>query len=216
MTLPCGLQPRSGDSSRWSLFVARRSDSYSSTRGLAQPVFSRSFIPSMTESPHPTRIGPGRFLTSPRCSDAGAFSRLRRNSSNAQSNRRAAVRHVPGLHPVQEAASCSPEKSVFRSGGATASVQPSDAFFALTRDAVGLAAPVRDQSDWGSHRPGPPGIPTLHRDVNLAGTCTIVQYFQAGFWEVLATLVQHCSRMTVRMWPRSRSQHHSGSGSDFG
>ena len=61
--------------------MARRSDSYSSTRGLAQPVFSRSFIPLMTESPHSTRIGPGRFLASPRCSDAGAFSRLPPNSS---------------------------------------------------------------------------------------------------------------------------------------
>ena len=103
MALLCGLSPhpRSSETSRRSLLVARRSDSYSPTRGLAQPVFSRSFVLSLTEFPHSTRIGPGRFLTSPRCSDAGAFSRLRRDSSDAQPSRRAAVRPAPGLHAVQ-------------------------------------------------------------------------------------------------------------------
>ena len=136
--------------------VASRSDSYLSTRGLVQQAFSRSFVLLMTESPHSTRIGLGSSSPPPGAATPGLFRSYdgtRRTLSRA------------GAQPFCPRLTCT-----------RSSKPPADAFFALTRDSVGSAAPARDQSDWGSHGPGPPGIPTLHRDVNLAGTCTIVQH----------------------------------------
>lgn len=82
---------RSGNTSKWSLLVASRSDScFIDTR--TRPARFLPILRTLNDGvPHSTRIGPGRFLTSPRCSDAGAFSRLRRNSSDAQPSRRASA-----------------------------------------------------------------------------------------------------------------------------